>query len=564
MRDICDKIRQENKELRALLEEAEGTIRAIQNGEVDALVVNTPIGEQIFTINGAEKPYRTIIEEMSEGAIILANENTILYCNKGFAEMMNTSIEKIIGKNFLNMISTNHKSIFKDFLSFVKGEKGKISKEIMLQADDGVIVPTLISANTVIMSNIETCFLIVADLTKHMEEELKRYTKNLELEIIQRKKIEEALSCSEERFRLVAEAANVLVYELDLDTYNLTFCRGLNQLLEYEEYEISFTNDWWMNQIHPDDVNKIENRLNAAIAAGSDIVFEYRIQRKQGDYIIVHDTAKLVKNEQGRVKRIVGGVRDVTERINLQEKLKKYADNLEQLVKERTKKLKEAEMLAAIGATAGMVGHDIRNPLQGIDGAVYLAKQELVSLPANSSERETLFEILNVIEEQIHYIDHIVADLQDFAKKPIPEFEEINIENLVIESLSQVIIPKNIQVQTIFESGPGKLRLDPTFLKRVFMNLISNSLQAMPDGGELNIQVVTKQDSVEVSFKDTGVGIAEENKANIFAPLFTTKPKGQGFGLAVCKKLVNAQDGEISFESEEGKGTTFTIKIPKK
>ncbi len=84
----------------------------------------------------------------------------------------------------------------------------------------------------------------------------------------------------------------------------------------------------------------------------------------------------------------------------------------------------------------------------------------------------------------------------------------------------------------------------------------------MPEGGTIIIRAFRKNDSIYVSFEDTGVGIPEENKTKIFTPLFSTKAKGQGFGLAVCKKLVEAQNGKITFESELGKGTTFTIKLP--
>jgi signal transduction histidine kinase len=235
---------------------------------------------------------------------------------------------------------------------------------------------------------------------------------------------------------------------------------------------------------------------------------------------------------------------------------------LEDLVEEKTKQLKDAEKLITIGQTAGMVGHDIRNPLQSIDGAIYLAKEELQSLHCESHEKKELLDILNIIEDQTHYIDHIVADLQDFARTPIPQLRETNIQDLIMESVSTVKVPKNIEVRTIFQEDLGNLTVDPLLIKRVTMNLIVNAVQAMPNGGELTIKVSCNDEAACISIEDTGVGIAEENKPKIFTPLFTTKAKGQGFGLAVCKKLLEAQGGEIGFESEEGKGSTFTIKLP--
>jgi signal transduction histidine kinase len=104
--------------------------------------------------------------------------------------------------------------------------------------------------------------------------------------------------------------------------------------------------------------------------------------------------------------------------------------------------------------------------------------------------------------------------------------------------------------------------VDPTFLKRMLLNLIKNATQAMPNGGELTIKAYEDQQSLCISVEDTGAGISEEDKLKIFTPLFTTKAKGQGLGLAVCKKLVETHNGEITFESETGKGTKFMIKLP--
>jgi signal transduction histidine kinase len=99
-------------------------------------------------------------------------------------------------------------------------------------------------------------------------------------------------------------------------------------------------------------------------------------------------------------------------------------------------------------------------------------------------------------------------------------------------------------------------------LKRVLINLIQNAVQAMPKGGSLNINAKCKDTYAYISVRDTGEGITEEVKSKLFTPLFTTKSKGQGFGLAVVKRLVEGQGGKISFESEKGKGTTFTVRLP--
>jgi signal transduction histidine kinase len=108
-----------------------------------------------------------------------------------------------------------------------------------------------------------------------------------------------------------------------------------------------------------------------------------------------------------------------------------------------------------------------------------------------------------------------------------------------------------------------QVKADPQLLKRVLVNLVTNAVQAMPDGGKLTINAeVNSQGQVVVIVEDTGVGIPEKIKPQIFTPLFTTKPRGQGFGLAVCKRVIEAHGGYINFESQEGKGAKFTIQFP--
>ena len=242
--------------------------------------------------------------------------------------------------------------------------------------------------------------------------------------------------------------------------------------------------------------------------------------------------------------------------------LQKHAEYLEELVEEKTRKLKLAERLAAIGETAGMIGHDIRNPLQSIDGALYLAKDYVKSLPEDCEEKKDLEEIHELLREQVAYVDHIVADLQDFARDLSPKFEEINLSEAIKESLYSIEIPEKITVNLILPKTPIKVYVDPIHSKRVFVNLFKNAVQAMPDGGDLTIMAFHKDGCVLIRVEDTGLGISDDVKPHIFTPLFTTKPKGQGFGLPVCKKLIEAQGGEISFQSKEGKGSTFIIKFP--
>ncbi len=235
----------------------------------------------------------------------------------------------------------------------------------------------------------------------------------------------------------------------------------------------------------------------------------------------------------------------------------------ERQAQEATKKLQDSERLAAIGATAGMVGHDIRNPLQAITGDLFLAKTELSELPDNENKTNAI-ESLDEIQNNIDYINKIVADLQDYAKPLNPRAQETDVESVFNEILSKNGVPKNVKVSVNIEDKAKKIMADPDYLKRIAANLTLNAVQAMPEGGKLTIHAYADKTTSDVliSVKDTGVGIPEDVKPKLFTPMMTTKSKGQGFGLAVVKRMTEGLGGTVNFESTEGKGTTFTVRLP--
>ena len=225
------------------------------------------------------------------------------------------------------------------------------------------------------------------------------------------------------------------------------------------------------------------------------------------------------------------------------------------------KQLQDQERLAAIGATAGMVGHDIRNPLQSMIGELFLSKKELENLP-ESAAKQYLAESIQSIEDNAFYINKIVTDLQDYAKPLTASIEETDFKKIVDDVLVTLKAPENITVSYTIEPYFEKITTDPSAMKRIMTNLCSNAIQAMPKGGKLTLNAALKGDEVFIRVQDTGVGIAEEAKDKLFKPLFTTKSKGQGFGLAVVKKLTESLNGKVTVESKVGKGTQFILEFP--
>jgi signal transduction histidine kinase len=248
---------------------------------------------------------------------------------------------------------------------------------------------------------------------------------------------------------------------------------------------------------------------------------------------------------------------EVIHRKEIQEKLENYSKQLEKTVKERTERLKNAERFAAIGATAGMVGHDLRNPLTGISNAAYYLNKKY-----NQQFDEQGQDMLQIIQKNVEYSNKIINDLLDYAGN-------INLENLVVttpktlvdESLELVSFPSNIKVVNQTQAAP-EVKVDSVKMKRVLVNILKNGVDAMPDGGALILNSTEEGDTTKIIVSDTGVGIPQDALDKLFQPLYTTKAKGMGFGLAICQRIVEAHKGKISVESKVGLGTKMTIELP--
>jgi len=245
------------------------------------------------------------------------------------------------------------------------------------------------------------------------------------------------------------------------------------------------------------------------------------------------------------------------------QQVREYAQHLEERVEERTKQLKEAqqqlvksERLAAIGELAAMIGHDLRNPLTGIAGATYYLKAKCS--PKIDSKLKEMFK---VIEKDVQYSNKIINDLLEYSRDIKLELNESTPRLMVKEALSAVKIPKKVRVANLSRDKP-KMEVDTDKMKRVFVNIIKNAVDAMPKGGKLTIESRKSNGDLEIVFSDTGAGMSEETLRNIFRPLFTTKAKGMGFGLPICKRFVEAHGGKILARSTVGKGSTFIVTLP--
>jgi signal transduction histidine kinase len=251
----------------------------------------------------------------------------------------------------------------------------------------------------------------------------------------------------------------------------------------------------------------------------------------------------------------------------MQNKLAEYSQQLEKLVAKRTAELKQtqaklvkSERLATIGELAAMVGHDLRNPLTGIMGAAYYLKtRHCPELGAKGKE------MLGTIENAITYSNKIVDDLLEYSRDLKLELAETTPKALLKTALSLFAVPEKIEVVDATKDKP-LVKADTEKIRRVFVNLIKNAFDAMPEGGALTVRSREVKGKLEIAFKDTGTGMSKETLSKLKGgvPLFTTKAKGMGFGLPICRRIAEVHGGKISVESKSGKGTTVTLTIPVK
>ena len=225
------------------------------------------------------------------------------------------------------------------------------------------------------------------------------------------------------------------------------------------------------------------------------------------------------------------------------------------------RQLQDSERLATIGATASMVGHDMRNPLQAISGDLYFAKKDLEKIP-ESPLRQSVNENLASAEESVTYLNKIVQDLQDYASPIRLTMQQTDLEALCNEVLFRRDLPKNIFASCHVEEDAKIVSTDSLILKRILNNLTSNAVQAMPNGGKVSLVAKKNGEDLIVTVEDTGIGIPQEVHPKLFTPMFTTKAKGQGFGLVVVKRMTEALGGKVTFETEPGVGSKFHIHLP--
>ncbi len=302
-------------------------------------------------------------------------------------------------------------------------------------------------------------------------------------------------------------------------------------------------------------------------------------------------TAKVIRGANNAIIGAMEAFVDISDRKLAEDEIRRLNEELtlkmEQLITTQ-QDLVRKEKLASIGLLAGSVGHELRNPLGVMNNAVYFLQSIIPE--TNTTARE----YLEIIKQEIDNSQKIIHDLLDYSRLKAPESKMLPPRELIMETVEGCKIPDNIELELSLADALPAVMVDPLQMERVFLNLLTNAVQAMPGGGTLRITAstasITGNDErgagkeepsgaeinrnprnsnrvpdagfVEISIEDTGEGIAPENMDKIFQPLYTTKARGIGLGLSICKSLTETNGGRIEVESQLSKGTTFTVALP--
>jgi two-component system NtrC family sensor kinase len=342
-----------------------------------------------------------------------------------------------------------------------------------------------------------------------------------------------------------------MIFATDVDGIIVSFSKGAEKVIGYSWEEVM----GYPMKHFSGDPDSFEELVAISKSKGSAARLELPFQHRDGTTIYCDVSIINLTNTKGQCVGTVGICRDIT-------KWKKIQDDLIQI-----------DRLAEIGRIASGIAHEINNPLAVINEISGWAGEVVEDIKdLNEDDRDELLEAIQQITEQTKRCRSITHQLLGFVRDSKPEKTVIDIQELLEETirfLNPELKYKPVNIVYDFEKEPIPIKSDPKMMEQVFINLISNAIYAIrekgDDQGRIEIRTRNVESGVEIDIEDNGTGIPDDKKDQIFSLFYTSKPpgKGTGLGLSICQNILKSLGGELSFESEWGIGTKFTIRIPR-
>jgi diguanylate cyclase (GGDEF)-like protein/PAS domain S-box-containing protein len=358
------------------------------------------------------------------------------------------------------------------------------------------------------------------------------------VDITQRKKMEQALSDSENKYKLIAENMTDLVILFDIEGKCLYASPSHQLVLGYSPQ--FFENNDTINLVHPEDVALVTKRFTEVIMTKSTSKTEFRLLHANGDWRLFDSTATPVMNKGGKVKHIMVVCKDITE------------------VRKAEELLWKSEKLSLVGELAAGVAHEIRNPMTSIKGFIQLFQQGII--------RKEYFDI---VLSEFNRVEEIIKEFLSLAKPQEIKPKQTSIATLLTEVATLIKSEANLKnVEVVLEVAPNlpSIMCDANQIKQVLLNLCKNSLEALDYRESGLIKVLAQADrsrgELLIQITDNGIGINEERIKRLGEPFYSNKEKGTGLGLMICFRIISQHNGTITFDSKEYQGTTVSVRLP--
>ncbi len=477
--------------------------------------------------------YRTLFEHVAVGVYISTKEGKFLDANQALLDMLGYSSKE----EFLDIDIVKDLYLFPEdrlrFQEMIERDGKVIDYEVQFKRRDGSPIPVLLTSHVRYdhLGNVIGYEGINVDQSHRYQME---------------RKLREAHDFMN---KIIQNAPNPIM-AADLKGNIIIWNRAAEETMGYPADEVIGKMN--ITKVYPDDMAyEIMKMIRSPEHGGVGI---YRSQpalyvRQDGKKIDGSLSATMIYDDDGNEVATVGSFVDLTERIEMERTLR---DTQEQLL--------NSEKLAAMGRLTSQIAHELNNPLYGIMNTLELLKSEV---PPENKRRK----LLDMSLSEIVRLADMLKKMLSFSKPEQEEKNPVNVNTIVDEILmlhEKQLQEHSIKIKTELDMDMGDVFASTNQLRQVFLNMVSNARDAMPEGGTLTVRTFKKNGFVNIRFLDTGVGIRQENIAKIFDSFFTTKAsvKGVGLGLSVCYGFIKDHGGDIKVDSELGVGTTFTISLP--
>lgn len=393
-------------------------------------------------------------------------------------------------------------------------------------------------------------------------------------DITNRKQADQALRESQERLALVIRGSNDGIWDWNITTNEAYFSPRWKNMLGYEDHEVENRFSAWEQLLHPDDRDSALERVRSYLAGAIPVYeLEHRLRHKDGSYRWILARAVVLRDQGGKAVRMAGSHMDVTELKNAAEQLRQA--NLE--LQETQSHLIQAARFESIGTLAAGVAHEVKNPLQTILMGLHYLSHKLTA-----PDKEMAL-ALSDMREAVARANTIIGELLTLSKVTEFQMKPENLNEIILRCLRLVrsqLDAAGVKVELNLSAEVSPAQMDQRRIEQVFLNLILNSIQAMPAGGTLTLTTrLLMRDGdtaptlpllrkfkpgqwlIVAEVRDTGSGIRETDLPRVFDPFFTTKPVGvgTGLGLSMAKMIIDRHGGVIEIRNAPGGGVLVTI-----